>query len=219
MSTSASPFSAPSFFNMDFTSYVSGELLMAWNSLPTKHRLMHDGELSYIVVLGMIILVMFCFSKGHRTTYSRTYCCCMRRDTSTVVERLDGSTYLFLCANPCHNPLLWTIGILASTLQLILLIIVVARVDANYQARPVRRTSQLLLRRSLTDCCARAQAVYACSSMRFQETFPKEINLTVGLHTAMSISTDGFAWPGIEQMGYSEYDVSKCRNVCLSYRL
>ena len=49
--------------------------------------------------------------------------------------------------------------------------------------------------------------------MRFQQTFPKEINLTVGMHTAMSISTDGFAWPGIEQMHDSEYDTSKCRNV------
>ena len=28
-----------------------------------------------------------------------------------VRDRLDGSTYLFLCANPCHNPILWAIGV------------------------------------------------------------------------------------------------------------
>ena len=52
--------------------------------------------------------------------------------------------------------------------------------------------------------------------MRFQQTFPKDINLTVGMHTATSISTDGFAWPGIEQMHDSAYDTSKCRNVSCS---
>lgn len=159
----AEPFSAPSFFNMDFDSYVKGQMLMAWNALPTKYRLLHDGELYYLAALGMLILVICCFSKGHRTTYSRTYCCCLRRDTSTVVERLDGSTYLFLCANPFHNPLLWTVGVLSSTLQLILLIIVVVRVDANYQARS-RRHARAQPRRS----CVTAQPRTCAGRLRVQ---------------------------------------------------
>jgi hypothetical protein len=50
---------------------------------------------------------------------------------STVAERLQGSTYLFLCGPTCHSPVLFLFGLIASALQSVLLLLVWSRAEAN----------------------------------------------------------------------------------------
>ena len=119
------------------------------------------------------VAVLLCtLAKGKGTARSRLRCGCLRKDTSTVVDRLDGSTYLFLCANPLRNPLLWTVGLVTVLLQMILLVIIVSRVDAVFKG------------------------VYACASVTFQESMASPLFTApefegVGVHAAFSVGADG----------------------------
>ena len=113
----------------------------------------HDVDSWLIIMPFFLLILVLCLfaTSGGGPTRSSTYCCgLLRRDRSTVKERLDGSTYLFLCANPCRNPVLWLIGVVTSLLQFVLLLIIVSRVDANLYA--ARRLEPLAQRMS-PSCC------------------------------------------------------------------
>ena len=134
----ATPYLPPSIFTIDWVSWVEGQLQLCAQLIPRGH-----GE-EFLLAGFVSFLLISCCCARRRSNRARTYCGCVRKDTSTVRDRLDGSTYLFLCANPCHNPILWGIGVVTSCLQLLLLIILCSRVEANFMA------------------------MYACSSVRFQ---------------------------------------------------
>lgn len=103
-----------------------------------------------------------------------------------MTDRLGDTTNLFLCANPLRNPWLFSVGLIVSTVQLILLLIIVGRTDAKFKAQ------------------------YACDSVKFQQYFPGKEQLTVGMHSAFSVATDGFVFPGVEELPPARFNTSFC---------